>query len=155
MWTAKTLIRLGGCPGWSESWLGAHAILLVLSCHGSRFFNILKSCNWNLLKCCLSLKLLDHKKMFFPVFVIFIVYNIAGYLLSTAENKIGSPERPLSDLGLLSYRSYWKEVLLGYLHKYSGREFCIKGKQSSERTKVEKANAEAHYCPRVLLTLHV
>ena len=21
--TAKTLIRLGGCPGWSESWLGA------------------------------------------------------------------------------------------------------------------------------------
>ena len=29
--TAKTLIRLGGCPGWSESLLGAHAILLVLS----------------------------------------------------------------------------------------------------------------------------
>ena len=47
--------------------------------------------------------------------------------MSTVENKIGSPERPLSDLGLLSYRSYWKEVLLGYLHKYSGREFCIKG----------------------------
>ena len=31
MQTAKTLIRLGGCPGWSESSLGAHAILLVLS----------------------------------------------------------------------------------------------------------------------------
>ena len=30
-WTAKTRIRLGGCPGWSESLLGAHAILLVLS----------------------------------------------------------------------------------------------------------------------------
>ena len=29
--TAKTLIRLGGCPGCSESFLGAHAILLVLS----------------------------------------------------------------------------------------------------------------------------
>ena len=28
--TAKTLIRLGGCPGWSESLLGAPAILLVL-----------------------------------------------------------------------------------------------------------------------------
>ena len=27
----KTLIRLGGCPGWSESLLGEHAILLVLS----------------------------------------------------------------------------------------------------------------------------
>ena len=33
--TAKTLIRLGGCPGWSESSLGAHANLLVLSCSGS------------------------------------------------------------------------------------------------------------------------
>ena len=35
MRTAKTLIRLGGCPGWSESLLGAHAILLVLSWGGS------------------------------------------------------------------------------------------------------------------------
>ena len=33
--TAKTLIRLGGCQGWSESSLGTHAILLVLSCCGS------------------------------------------------------------------------------------------------------------------------
>ena len=29
--------RLGGRPGWSESWLGAHAILLVLSWGGSFF----------------------------------------------------------------------------------------------------------------------
>ena len=35
MRTAKTLIRLGGCPGWSESSLGAHALLLVLSWGGS------------------------------------------------------------------------------------------------------------------------
>ena len=35
MRTANTLIRLGGCPGWSESSLGAHAILLVLSRGGS------------------------------------------------------------------------------------------------------------------------
>ena len=27
----RRLIRLGGCPGWSESSLGTHAILLVLS----------------------------------------------------------------------------------------------------------------------------
>ena len=31
------LIRLGRCPGWSESSLGAHAILLVLSWGGSYF----------------------------------------------------------------------------------------------------------------------
>ena len=33
--TAKTLSRLGRCPGWSESSLGAHAILLVSSWGGS------------------------------------------------------------------------------------------------------------------------
>ena len=32
------LIRLGGCPGWSESSLGAHVILLVLWCGGSFHF---------------------------------------------------------------------------------------------------------------------
>ena len=35
MRTAKTLIRLGRCPGWSESSLGGHPILLVLSWGGS------------------------------------------------------------------------------------------------------------------------
>ena len=34
MRTAKTLIRLGRCPGWSESSMGAQIILLVLSWHG-------------------------------------------------------------------------------------------------------------------------
>ena len=33
--TVKTLIRLGGCPGWSESWLGAQVIMMVLSWGGS------------------------------------------------------------------------------------------------------------------------
>ena len=37
--TAKTLIRLGGCPGWSESLLGAHAILQVLPCAGWSIFH--------------------------------------------------------------------------------------------------------------------
>ena len=46
MRAAKTLLRLGGFPDWSESSLGAHAILLILTWGGS-FVDILlcgKSC---------------------------------------------------------------------------------------------------------------
>ena len=39
--TAKTLIRLGGFPGWSESWLGAYVILLVLPWGVSFYFLII------------------------------------------------------------------------------------------------------------------
>ena len=41
MRTVKTRIRLGGCPGWSESSLGTHAILFVLSWGGSNRFYLL------------------------------------------------------------------------------------------------------------------
>lgn len=41
-----------------------------------------------------------------------------SYLLTRVEEKSGSPEKPLSDMGLVSYRNYWRLVLCKYLVKH-------------------------------------
>ncbi|KAM8721189.1 hypothetical protein ACLKA7_007115 [Drosophila subpalustris] len=51
-----------------------------------------------------------------------------SYELSRKEGVIGSPEKPLSDLGRLSYRSYWAYTLLE----------LMKGRCSAEQTSIKE-----------------
>ncbi|KAI9658919.1 MAG: hypothetical protein M1821_001879 [Bathelium mastoideum] len=54
-----------------------------------------------------------------------------SYLLTRVEKKTGSPEKPLSDMGLVSYRSYWRLILCYQLRKQRQPLSIV---QLSERT---------------------
>lgn len=45
-------------------------------------------------------------------------FPLRGYHLFTKSNKIGSPEKPLSQSGLISYRKYWLEKISRLLLKH-------------------------------------
>lgn len=59
-----------------------------------------------------------------------------SYALSKLEKKTGSPEKPLSDMGRISYRAYWTSVMLDLLTK----DPCLTIEDISKRTGINKAD---------------
>ena len=45
----------------------------------------------------------------------------SGYLLSKKEERVGSPEKPLSGLGEVTYKKYWSLTVMRYLRYCTGR----------------------------------
>lgn len=59
-----------------------------------------------------------------------------SYELTKREGKQGSPEKPLSDLGKISYRSYWTHILLNLLDQQKPED-NIQIKEMSEMTGIK------------------
>ncbi|CAG8518146.1 9393_t:CDS:1 [Paraglomus occultum] len=69
-----------------------------------------------------------------------------SYELSKREGKIGTPEKPLSDLGLLSYRAYWTETLV---------ESLLEANQSNDEVSIEELSIRTSIAVQdITTTLH-
>ena len=89
-------------------------------CHLIGYFSKEKSCQQKYNVSCI-MTLPHYQRQGFGKFLIDF-----SYLLSRVEGQPGSPEKPLSDLGRLSYHSYWKNTVMDFLCSHTARKVSIR-----------------------------
>ncbi len=67
-----------------------------------------------------------------------------SYELTIVEKKVGSPEKPISDLGRISYESYWSYVILQHLCYCGAPQITIKDLSQSTGICIEDVVSTLH-----------
>ena len=75
-----------------------------------------------------------------------------SYLLSKREQKFGSPERPLSDLGFSTYFAYWTQKICETLKNFDGDSITIN--EIAERTQIKHKDIHKVMTELQLLRYH-
>lgn len=68
-----------------------------------------------------------------------------SYELSKKEGKLGSPEKPLSDLGLLSYRAFWAETIIDLLLSAPALDLELSIDDIAQKTSITHADVMNTY----------